>query len=106
MTRIPMVLLALFLAHETVELRAQSTSETYAAIVRYDDRTPHGYLAVTIAIDHYTTDAEDATLRTIAKQGWSAIHAALDEMPAVGTIVVDGRRTALKYAYKPPRNGG
>jgi len=61
---------------------------------------------VTVVVDRYTTEAENASLRTAVKQGTTALRALFNTMPDLGSITVSGHRTALKYAYKPPKNGG
>src|SRR4029079_18488783 len=45
-------------------------------------------------------------LRSALDKGPSVLRAALKAMPDAGAIIIGDRRVALKYAYKPPQNGG
>ena len=87
-------------------LSAQSR-ETFSATATAGNTAESAvHITITFTIDRYTTEAEHMSLRSALNQGPSALQAALKAMPDIGVIIVADRRTALKYAYKPPQNGG
>lgn len=88
------------------ELFAQSP-ETFTAKATPGNAAENpSSITITFVIDRYTTESEAAAARKALANGTSALRAALKAMPELGAITVNGKRTALKYAYKPPQNAG
>src|SRR4051812_36047967 len=102
-----LTLLAIVSTHSpgSTALAGQSR-DTFSATGIAGDRAEGASIALTFTIDRYTTDAEQAAVMRALKDGTSALQALLKALPDVGTISVQGTLTSLKYAYKPPRNGG
>ena len=86
-------------------LSAQSP-ETFSATAFGTGAQSAVELSITFVVDRYSTESENTSLRSALSKGASAFHAALKAMPDVGTVTVRDKRTALKYTYKPPQNGG
>ena len=77
------------------------------ASAKVDPDSKATQVEVRIDIDHWSTDAERASVMKAVKNGGTpAVHAVLSKMKNAGTIQVGLKKVAIKYAYAHPTGGG
>ena len=102
-----LALLAIAVMHPGASWLGAQSPETFTATGTIGHQSPTSIVAlpsitITFVINRYTTDAENAALRSAFEQGPAALRAALKAMPDLGSMAGNGKRAVLKYAYKRP----
>jgi hypothetical protein len=85
--------------------RAQSETFTGAASVKAAGGASAS-APVTITVDRFATDADQAALVAAAKSGGTAARDWLAKRGDAGTLQVGARKTPIKYAYVRKTGGG
>jgi hypothetical protein len=80
--------------------------DTFTAIAELNGELGGPTMPVRFVVFRYTTDSEHESASRALAEGPEALHALFRTLPAIGEIVVNGRRVPLKYAYKRPENAG